>query len=619
MNAATKTFGVTHPLQFGHYEEKQTLKPKMSPLAPPSMTATNTTPLTRRLMRCWRHFRTPVSAWLLAIAGMVTVSITEPLVPALLKPLLDKGFVGGELNPWLIPVALVGLFLLRGMGSFAAQIALAKVASIGVLKLRMQLFSKLQSAHPSLFRNESASAIGNTMIHEVQVGASVMVSALMTLGRDSLTLLTLLAYLLYLNWQLILIVTLLFPMLFLTIRTATRRLGRINREMLGAVDELAYTLEENVLAHHEIRLQGAQHQQSSKFKHQAENLMRLVMKSMTSSALITPMTQLLSAIALSCVISFALLQSSLQGTSVGSFAAFVTGMLMLIAPIKHLSEVAGPLTRGLASLERAFDFLDQYEDESGGVYKTARVQGNISFEKVCVRYPKSDTNVVADLDLVVRAGETVALVGSSGSGKTTLVNLLPRWVDSTEGKICIDGIPLHEFDLLSLRQQIAMVSQHVVILNDTIFHNVCLGQAQDRDRAQSCLESANLGDWLSHQALGLDTRVGHNASQLSGGQRQRLAIARAMYKNAPILILDEATSALDNESERLIQDALLRLSQGRTTLVIAHRLSTIVHADRIVVMERGRIVETGRHSELMERKGTYWNYVQMGERSDLGA
>ncbi len=579
------------------------------------MTAKSTTPLSRRLLRCWGHFRTPVSAWVLAVMGVVTVSVTEPLVPALLKPLLDKGFVGGELNPWLIPVALVGLFLLRGMGSFTAQIALAKIANTGVLRLRMQLFAKLQSAHPSLFRNESSSAISNTMIHEVQVGAGVMVNTLLTLGRDTLTLITLMAYLLYLNWQLILIVTVLFPMLFLTIRMATRRLGRINREMLGAVDELAYTLEENVLAHQEIRLQGAQRQQSSRFAMQAESLMRLVMKSMTSSALITPMTQLMSAIALSCVISFALLQSSLQGTSVGSFAAFVTGMLMLIAPIKHLSEVAGPLTRSLASLERAFDFLDQHQDESGGHHQPDRVQGAIAFENVSVRYPGTEQSVVTQLDLRVESGETVAFVGASGSGKTTLVNLLPRWVDYTEGSIRIDGVELREFELGALRQQIAMVSQHVVILNDTLFHNVCLGQVQDRERALACLQSANLGDWLSQQELGMDTRVGHNASQLSGGQRQRLAIARAMYKNAPILILDEATSALDNESERLVQDALARLSQGRTTLVIAHRLSTIEHADRIVVMERGRIVEMGRHADLMQRQGVYWNYVRMGERT----
>ena len=574
----------------------------------------DTLPLRARLLRCWRYFRTPYSGWIAAVVGVVVVSITEPLVPALLKPLLDKGFVGGQLEPWMVPVALIGLFLARGLGSFTAQIALAKVANTGVLRLRMQLFAKLQSAQPSLYRDQNASAINNTLIHEVQGGAGVMVNTLLTLGRDSLTLITLMSYLLYLNWQLIIVVTLLFPILFWTIRKATKRLGRLNQESLRAADTLSYTLEENVLAYREVRLQGAQQQQLSRFEQQAHDLMRLVMKAMTSSALITPMTQFLSAVALSTVISFALLQSSLQGTSVGSFAAFVTGMLMLIAPIKHLSEVAGPLTRALASLERAFDFLDMHPDEVGGTHAPERVRGAVSFQGVSVRYPGADTPVIEHLDLQIAAGETVALVGASGAGKTTLVNLLPRWVDATSGVVTLDGVALPDYQLTALRQQIAMVSQHVVVLNDTLFHNVCLGQTPDRARAQACLEAANLGSWLAEQPLGMDTVVGHNASQLSGGQRQRLAIARAMYKDAPVLILDEATSALDNESERLVQEALARLSQGRTTLVIAHRLSTIEHADRIVVMERGRIVEIGSHTELTALKGAYWNFVQLGIR-----
>jgi subfamily B ATP-binding cassette protein MsbA len=571
--------------------------------------------LRTRLWKCWQHFKTPYSAWTVAILGMVVVSLTEPLVPALLKPLLDKGFVGGGLQLWTVPASLLGIFFVRGLGTAITQIALAKVANSGALKLRLQLFEKLQRARPSLYQHETSSSINNVLTHEIQQGSSLLVMALLTLGRDGLTLLALLAYLLYLNWQLIIVVSLLFPALFWVIRITTKRLSRLNQENHIANDDLAYVIEENVLAYREIRLQGAQQQQLNRFQQHADKSMRLAMKSTSAASLITPFTQFLAAVALSGVISFALIQSTLQGTSVGSFAAFVTGMLMLIAPIKHLSEVTIPLTRSVVSLEKVLSFHDRYDDEFGGVHTPDRIKGNIQFSDVSVLYTGRDKPSLDRFSLQIATGETVALVGASGSGKTTLVNLLPRWLEASSGQIKLDGVDIKTYDLMALRRQIAMVSQQVIVMNDSLFNNVVLGQQPDKDRAKHCLESANLGDWMKQLPNGIDSQVGHNASELSGGQRQRLAIARAMYKDAPILILDEATSALDNESERLVQDALTRLSQGRTTLVIAHRLSTIENADRIVVMEQGKIVEQGSHAELMRRQGAYWNYVQLGERA----
>ena len=553
---------------------------------------------------------------MITVLGMLAVSLCEPLVPALLQPLLDQGFAPGGINLWLIPTAIIGIFLVRGVGSFCSQYALAKIANTGILSLRLQLFEKLQQTQPRFFEVESASSINNTMTHDVQNGAGLLVNSVLTVGRDSLTLVTLLAYLFYLNWQLMLVVLLLFPILYGVISLTSRRLGRLNQESLAALDQLSYTVEENVLAYQVIRLQGAEKQQQERYRAIATRVMNLLMKTATASAAITPLTQILTAVSLSIVISFALIQSGEQGYTVGSFAAFITGMLMLVSPIRHLSEIAGPITRGLTCLERAFDFLDNYPRESGGTIQVERVRGNIAFQSVCVSYPGQTQPALWQLDLSIAAGQTVAIVGASGSGKTSLVNLLPRWLSVSAGQVTIDGIPIEQFELTTLRRQFAMVSQNVVVLNDSLLHNVCLGHPPDRLRAQSCLLSANLGDWLSQLPQGMDTLVGHNASQLSGGQRQRLAIARAMYKNAPILILDEATSALDHESERQVQDALASLCVGRTTLIIAHRLSTIEYADRIVVLEQGRLIEQGNHTELLRRQGAYWNFVQLGDRID---
>ncbi len=565
-----------------------------------------------RINRCYQYFKRPYLGWFLSVVGILLVAITEPLVPAMLKPLLDQGFIGEGLAVWMVPVALVGVFGLRGAGSFIAQYALARIANLGVAQLRQQLFQKLQTAEASLYQKENASTIINTFVHEVNYGSNTMVNTLLTLGRDSLTLIALLSYLLYLNWQLIMVIVILFPMIYWVMRKTSARMTSLNRQSIKEADNLAYTLEENVMAYREIRLQSAQQEQSQRFYDQSQRFMRLTMKSKIAAAMVTPLTQLLTAAGLSAVISVALLQSSLNGTTVGSFAAFVTGMLMLVAPIKHLSEITSPLNRSLISLERAFDFLTQHPDETGGTHKPARVLGKIEFEQVHARYPGREHDVLQGVSLTIPAGQICAFVGVSGSGKTTLVNLLPRWIQNSGGRIKIDDTDIREYDLQALRQQIAMVSQHLVIMNDTIFHNVCMGQIKDRDRALDCLKAANLGDWLNQLPKGLDTTVGHNASELSGGQRQRLAIARAMYKDSPILILDEATSALDNESERMIQDALRTLCQGRTTLVIAHRLSTVEKADSIVVMSSGKILEKGNHATLLAQQGIYWGLVNNG-------
>ena len=571
--------------------------------------ATSSLPLMTRLARLAVYFGHQRLAWGLAIAATLVGAVTEPMIPALLQPLLDKGFTQGTLQLWTVPLAIMGVFLIRGLAQFIGQYALAKIANEGMLLLRKALFERVLAADMGLFGRQSASALSNTVVYEVQNGSNLLVQALLGLSRDGFTLIALLGYLLYLNWQLTLIVAVVVPGVAWIMKTLSHRLYKLTKFSQQATDELAYVVEENVLAHRMVRLHGAQQSQASRFGALSQSLRRLAIKSTIASAAMTPLTQLLAAAALSVVICIALWQSrgvvDSKDVTVGGFVSFITAMLMLIAPIRRLADVANPITRGVAALERGLSLLGDTGAESEGTHTADRVRGEIVLNQVSVSFGAEQAPALNNVSLRVAPGEIVALVGPSGAGKTTLVNLLPRFVNSSQGQITLDGHELSTWNLASLRSQFAMVSQDVVMFNDTIAANVALGSAMDEKRVHECLAAANLAEHIAALPQGIHTVAGHNAAQLSGGQRQRLAIARALYKNAPILILDEATSALDTESERLVQDALQRLMQGRTTLVIAHRLSTIEHADRVVVMERGSIVEQGTHAQLMASGGLY--------------
>ena len=438
---------------------------------------------------------------------------------------------------------------------------------------------------------------------------------LITLVRDSLTVIGLMGYLIYLNWKLTLIVLIIFPIIAYIMSKINRRLRSLNREQQTLTSELAYIVEEASAGYKIVKVHGAEQYEMNRFLEKAERLRKFALKSAVAGGLNQPITQLVASMALSVVLVIALMQSATEGTTVGGFAAFVTAMMLVISPLKHLADINQPLQRGLTAAEMIFGLMDEPLEEAENhrvnMKSLDKAKGGIRFEDVGFSYQQEAgrQDALYGINLSIKPGEVVAVVGPSGGGKSTLVNLLPRFFKPTSGYIFLDDIPLEDIVLADVRKQIAFVSQDVILFNDTIAANVAYGasgqEGIDRGRVMEALEAANLSALIKELPEGIDSMIGDNGNRLSGGQRQRLAIARAIYKDAPILILDEATSALDSESERQVQDALDHLMAGRTTLVIAHRLSTIEHADRIVVLENGQIIENGSHEDLIKKDGLY--------------
>ncbi|KWC52245.1 lipid A export permease/ATP-binding protein MsbA [Burkholderia ubonensis] len=571
-----------------------------------SLNAGGTSPVTV-FKRLWPYIKPLVGIVLLAVVTMGVVAATEAGIPALLKPLLDHGFGahGSDRAKWYVPVAVIGLALVRGVSQYASGYLLSYVSNRILLQLRLEMFQRMIHTSASFFQRETASTVINAIVFEVNQILSVLTGVMVTLVRDSMTVIFLLGYLFYLNWRLTLIVAVILPGIGWLVSKINRRLRRLNREHQTLTNDLSYIVEETVGGYKVVKVHNGEPYEIDRFTAMSKRLRGYAMRMTVSGGLAQPITQFLASIALAVVITIAVVQSSNDQTTVGGFVAFVTSMLLVISPLKHLIDVNQPLQRGMTAAELIFGLIDEPAEPQGGGRPLPHARGEIEFRGVTFDYGAAERPTLDRISFKVAPGEMVALAGPSGSGKTTLVNLLPRFFDPTGGAVLLDGVPIADYDIHALRSQMAMVSQDVVLFNDTIAANVAYGQTPDRARVQAALEAANLADAVAAMPDGLDTVVGGNGMRLSGGQRQRLAIARAIYKDAPILILDEATSALDSESERHVQAALERLMEGRTTLVIAHRLSTIERADRILVLEAGKIAEEGSHDELLRHGGLY--------------
>ncbi|MGZ5127199.1 MAG: lipid A export permease/ATP-binding protein MsbA [Burkholderiales bacterium] len=563
------------------------------------------TQLYLRLLRFVKPYR---GVFALALLGMMLVAATEPALPAMLKPLLDGTFVdkNERIMAWM-PIAIVVLFIVRGIAEYLSSYSINWVGNRVVMDLRNAMFDKLLQLPAPYYDNYPAGNLISKVTFDVTQVTTAATTVLTVLFRDGLAAVGLLGWMLWLNWKLTLLSLAMTPAIIIVVRLISIRLRNSSRDVQRSMGDVTQVLQEAIEGHKVVKLFGGRQYEAERFNSEANHVRRYLMKQATAAALSVPIVQLIAAVALAFIVSLATMQSSANEITVGGFVSFVTAMLMLNAPLKRVTSVNEPLQRGLAAAESVFALIDEPGEPDSGTVKIARASGALRFDHVSFAYPGAERLALENFDLSIAPGETIALVGPSGSGKTTVANLVPRFYHVTRGRMILDGHDLENLKLESLRSNIALVSQDVVLFNDTVAANIAYGTMKRVSEADivAAARAAHALDFIEQMPQGMQTLVGENGVRMSGGQRQRLAIARALLKNAPILILDEATSALDSESERQIQAALETLIQGRTTIVIAHRLSTVERADRIVVLQQGRIVEVGSHPQLIASNGLY--------------
>ncbi len=544
----------------------------------------------------------------LAIVGMIIFALSDAAFAYLIKPMLDEGFINRDpLMAVLIPLGIIAIFVVRMVAVFLRTYCMDYIGRMVINKLRSQLFEKLMVLSTDEYDQSSSALIVSKFSFDVEQIANAVSNALTIFIQDILRVVVLLAYMLWLSWELTSIFLLAGPLVFSIVVLLASRFRRISKNIQKSIGQVTHLAQEVIDANRVVKIFGGVDYETRKFKQANEHNLKQNLKLSIAKAISTPLTQLIVAIAFAGIVAFATSDAMVGKITSGDFMSFIFALTMMLAPLRSLSNVNATIQKGIAAGDSIFEFTQLQSELDTGTKELKQSKGEIEFKSVSLNYRNHSESVLQDINFKVTANKTIAIVGRSGSGKSSLVNLLPRLYELSAGDILIDGCSIKEYSLASLRNNIAYVGQDIRLFNDTVRNNIAYGALNNCSDAdlKLAIKRAYAHDFIDQLTDGIETLVGEKGILLSGGQRQRIAIARALLKDAPILILDEATSALDTESERYIQQALKKLMQDRTTLVIAHRLSTIEHADMILVMDEGRIVEQGTHHELIKQQGHY--------------